>query len=115
MSSTNCLHKPIREEKISTTNKVVLTHRLRSASESSVMRSKKPRNDEAENEQERSLQVAVDVGHGVTLLEDLSFESDEEQLLAPTSQPNKKTPSFLLACNRCEVSPNNLNTNRSGV
>ena len=62
------------------------------------MASKRTRNEKAENEQEKSLQIAADLGHCVTLLEDAFYDSTDDE-----AAPTKKVPSFINTSDRCEV------------
>ena len=48
--------------------------------------------------QEKSLQVAADVGMDVTLVDDMLFESEDED-----NSSKGKTPSFIAICDRSEV------------
>ena len=61
---------------------------------------KRRRCNATESDQEKSLQVAVDIGHDVTLIDDAAFESDDDTPAAPS-----KVPTFIAICDRCEVGP----------
>ena len=60
---------------------------------------KRRRCDAVEYDQEKSLQVAVDVGHDITLIDDATFESEDDD-----STSKSKVPAFIAICDRSEVS-----------
>ena len=62
---------------------------------------KRHRHELAEVEQEKSLQVAADVGHDVTLIDDVLFESEDENAASKV-----KIPAFIAICDRIEVRKN---------